>query len=559
MVDTRGKKRSAIHTVQTVETSEAKRRKIATALALYSVFEDEDVMSLICSTLPLEAADALARVTRRSFPIMRQAARHRALQRANAHPLARFLTQYTQVERVRLLTIGSQSAHDASILERLKNKAAAAEAAAVKAAAVKAAAAKAAAKAKAKAAAKAASAEAATAEAATAVALYEIARAVRLYEIQAREDPDNRDPAQYDQAWNVLWQTTKGAAKTIAFSRQQNPGRLEQYCNFIGGLASPDPAYMLPITHVLVSSYEAVHKREMVDWREMTFVQFQLLHQFVKIAIHLYENGQVAKGFWLTQQCARANLFAPVVKFILADSLVAATEATDRVHVHTRAEVAFLALRALVVTGNGTSTSEVEERKRMAMEANVHEAAFRVLKTQSRSDALEACRILWWLCKGSAERARRVAQMDCHAELVRALHDDNENLKFMAARALLGIMQGSGYKDMPAWKPFFVAHVPPWFKMIVVVHQQRACTKLVLYARVADNETVVPPAEFYSVGHLKKIVLAQPLSRAAQHSAENCRLFLNGAEMIETKSLAHYSLDANSIVTLRRRTMAQQK
>lgn len=139
----------------------------------------------------------------------------------------------------------------------------------------------------------------------------------------------------------------------IAFSRQQDPALLEKYCDFIDRLDFRDPAYLLPIAHVLVSSYEAVQTRTMAAWRAMNFAQFQLLHPLVKIVIQLYDNGQSVGDFRYTQQSVRANVLVPIVKFVLSGRQSSLPpHVVDGVQYHTLAEVAFLALRALVIKGD---------------------------------------------------------------------------------------------------------------------------------------------------------------------------------------------------------------
>jgi len=198
----------------------------------------------------------------------------------------------------------------------------------------------------------------------------------------------------------------------------------------------------------------------------------------------------------------------------------------------------------------------------------VHLAALHVL-TENGPDALEGCRILWWLCTGAdgdqgrAERATRVAQIDgCQAHLVRALHDNR--LKDMAARALLSIMEASDCKHNPAWRLFMIGKLPQWFRMQVLIRQpdciggREMHHRVTLHARLKGSlAEVVPAGNANSVGDLKAKILAQPHQFAARGVPQSNRLndwklSLNGTEMDDNKSLTYYNLTLDSHVTLAR-------
>lgn len=492
--------------VKMVETRRTKRQKI-----INSVFEDKDLMFVICQMLPIEALQALAHVNK---SVMCEVAQRRAFEMAKMHVLAPFLIQYTEKLRVRLLTVGVENARNTDILKRLEQVGKKRRGNTVE-------------------------------------------TAVTLYELQRQKDPKNLNTPRFNRAWNVLWKTTEGSAKMIAFSQQRDPELIEEYCNSIH-VSLEDSIYILPIAHILVSSYEDVRTHRMTEWRKMTYAQFNLLHHFVKIVLKLYENQHIEEGFKVTQQSVRANLFTPVVKFILFGKLATSPIVTNGVQVrlHTLADVAFLALRALIVTNARAPPNEVNERKNAALEANVHKAAFYVMKN-SRFDALEACRILWWLCQGTGcdrtERAKRVAQQ-VDSQFVDGLYDDD--LKFMTARVLLNIIKEGGYKNIPAWDPFLVEKLPSWFRInVVVCHPNYVRNKnlnyrCALYAKMSKDNNIVSAAEACSVDLLKKKIMSRPHHRAIKQCAKDWRLVLDGIEMNEAQCLAHYPFTADSVVTL---------
>lgn len=224
----------------------------------------------------------------------------------------------------------------------------------------------------------------------------------------------------------------------------------------------------------------------------------------------------------------------------------------------------------------------MNERKRMASEANVRFAALHVLKEEDSVAALEACRIIWWLCcpssscsdargddHGRTERALRVVQMDgCLAQLVRALHDDG--LKVMAARTMLHINSAISGKKRPVRGPSRDARLPQWFEMQVLVRQPNCIGgrtmhhRVFLKARLKGNRAdVVPVAEAYTVGDLKAKIVAQPQQASDGMSTDSSlngwRLFLtskdgttdssNAQEMEDDRCLAHYALTNDSVVT----------